>query len=268
MPSTDSNNSAAVSTSSASSERLPSLSSISICAARTPNCTLQSDKKKGSLEACAAPNTAELTPVPAADAYVPNSGSDCNREPTAPTGTPAFGVDGCAGNVPESAIRQELLQSTDEPVSHSEAADRNLTSESTDSKDEGKQSDFDPVRNSKEEPEGLDGDEKDRCELEQIMDHDVHDGWKRYGVKMRGFAEERLTWVPESYFFRRPEVIQKYWDGVGNQNSAGDPTELEARSHRSSDLALGSRASLLDYIARISNQLAQTPLRPQHPLAA
>lgn len=248
MPSPDDCNNAATGTSLESGERLLTISGISICEAKNPDFRLGSDQSDGSVEACTAQDTAELQPIPTEDAYASDYSSDSNRKPTVSTETLAFGVNGGAGNAPESEARQELLQPADGSVSHSEAADQNVTSGLTDSSDEGQQSDFDSTDLIRCEPGALDEDEKDRYQVEEIRDHDVFKGWKRYLVKWSGWSEEDMTWEPADNLDDCKEVLQEYWasyraapryealkrkryqDGQGSSDEDEDRENLEAYS--------------------------------------
>ncbi|KAI5371441.1 hypothetical protein J4E82_009849 [Alternaria postmessia] len=206
-------------------EQLPSSPDILIHDAKDLDCGSQLNRNHGPLEACTASDTAELTAASTADAHLPGSGFDCDREPKGSPETSAFGVCSPAENVSESAVRQERLHSIDGSDSHSEAADQRVAFKLTDTRDEGGRSNLDLNQIMRELGE-LGGDERHRFRVE-ITEHQEWNGEKRYGFKKQGCPKDETRWDGESYFDKCPEVIEEYWDRVRSQHSTINATEGE-----------------------------------------
>ncbi|CAN9421220.1 unnamed protein product [Alternaria alternata] len=217
-------------------EQLPSSPDILIHDAKDLDCGSQLNRNHGPLEACTASDTAELTAASTADAHLPGSGFDCDREPKGSPETSAFGVCSPAENVSESAVRQERLHSIDGSDSHSEAADQRVAFKLTDTRDEGGRSNLDLNQIMRELGE-LGGDERHRSRVE-ITEHQEWNGEKRYGFKTQGCPEDETRWDGESYFDECPEVIEEYWNRVRSQHSIINATEGEVcRSPSSSRIS-------------------------------
>ena len=225
MPSPGSFDGAATGKPSEPGEQLPSSPDILIHDAKDLDCGSQLNRNHGPLEACTASDTAELTAASTADAHLPGSGFDCDREPKGSPETSAFGVCSPAENVSESAVKQERLHSIDGSDSHSEAADQRVAFKLTDTRDEGGRSNLDLNQIMRELGE-LGGDERHRFRVE-ITEHQEWNGEKRYGFKKQGCPKDETRWDGESYFDKCPEVIEEYWDRVRSQHSTINATEGE-----------------------------------------
>ncbi|KAI0571365.1 Chromo domain-containing protein [Pyrenophora tritici-repentis] len=212
IPTSDSCSTQVTSTSPKVGERSCSPAGIPICVAKTSNCKLNPDRQGSLLAVWTAPNTSELSNPSTVDACVLQLRPDCGNEHTLSTNSTAFDVYDRAENAPESKTNsQELLRSEDESISFSEAANQKVMSELMGSRDEDIQSNNYSSGSHRRGSRALSGDEGDRYQVEKIMDHDEHDGRKRYLVKWLGWSEEDITWEPESNLDECRELLQDYW---------------------------------------------------------
>jgi hypothetical protein len=92
----------------------------------------------------------------------------------------------------------------------------------TRSRDEGKQDDVVVTEGPERELEASGKDESDRYEIERIVDHDEHNGWKRYFVKWSGWPAEHMTWEPEGNLDDCSDTIKEYWTSVRNSGTVGN----------------------------------------------
>lgn len=157
--------------------------------------------------------------------------SDCTEEQTVYTGSTFCDVQDDFKDTLDSKISShELLESKDRSASLSEAADRDVVSEMTDSRDKDVRSDIDISASPRRKSTILSRDEERRYEVEKILDHDERDGSISYHVKWLGWPEKRMTWEPAKNFKDCPKVIEEYWTSVKSRDSANNTTNTEGHS--------------------------------------
>ena len=264
MPTPDSCDNCAIST--RSSERERSFFGVSIPAAKTPDWQLLPyDDRSGK---CAVSSALQESPSLIENACMSGSMTDYNEEPGGPTQLTDSDFNGPVGSALEPIVTQELLQSSHRSSSLLMVPNQVDGSSMTASRDESKADDvlFDEGFEKELRPFGKD--EKGRYEVERIMDHDEHNGWKRYLVKWSGWPEEDMTWEREGNLDDCLDKVREYWTAVENPDKIGHAFETRARSIPSSDRVRGDHTSLLQPMVELLDEFVKSILGFQNSLAA
>lgn len=140
-----------------------------------------------------ASNGPSLSSTPVADGCILGLIADYNVGFTSSTQLIVFDTNGRTDDAEESRVRQESLQLSDDSNLLLMEVDQFQNFGMTRSRDEGKQNDVVVTEAPERELEAPGKDESDRYEIERIVDHDEHNGWKRYFVKWCGWSAEHMT---------------------------------------------------------------------------
>lgn len=180
------------------------------------------DRDDGGLEKQVASNGPKLSPTPVADGCILGLIADYNVGFTSSTQLIVFDTNGRTDDAEESRVRQEPLQSSDDSNLLLMEVDQFQNFGMTRSRDEGKQNDVVVTEGPERELEAPGKDESDRYEIERIVDHDEHNGRKRYFVKWCGWSAEHMTWEPEGNLDDCSDTIKEYWTSVRNSGTVGN----------------------------------------------
>lgn len=202
-------------------------------------------------------NLSDLIPLPVAEGCVSGPIIDCNSQPTSSTQLIVLDLNSRIENTAEPGVQQELLQTSDDLNSLLVEAGHSETSDMTTSRDEGKQNDVVFNKELDRRLEALGEDEEDRHEVERIIAHDEYNGWKRYHVKWVGWPTEHMTWEPEGNLDDCSEIVKEYWASMGNPDTISNTPGTRSGPIPPSDRVGDDRASLLDPMAKILDQLKE-----------
>lgn len=182
------------------------------------------DQKDDRLENQTSCNTTQISSLSVADESMLGYLTSDNAGLTSSTQLIVVDFNDRTKNAANPKVGQELLQSSDDTDLLLTAANQ---FKSPDMIRGNQHDDIVLTESFRTESEASRKDESDRYEVERIVDHDEHNGWKRYLVKWSGWSADHMTWEPEGNLDECLDTIKEYWtsmrdlDAVGNTPASG-----------------------------------------------
>ncbi|KAJ8107978.1 hypothetical protein OPT61_g8494 [Boeremia exigua] len=207
-------------------------------------------------------NHPESSPLPAADVCVSASGIDCNGELVSSIESASSHLNDNLEHATELGVQEDSLHSSDDRHSASTGEHQSRNFGLATSSDRVKENDLNDLA----ELGTSDEEEADRHEVERIISHDEHRGWKRYLVKWYGWPAEANTWEPATNLDRCPEVVREYLSSVEKSGITGSACGGKDRLNVLSERELCDWVPLLQPMVKALDGVVQTLLTIQDSL--